>query len=334
MHNLYLLPFIIIGQIYDPGATGYTFLKLGVGIRPVAMGNAFTALSDDGNAVFWNPAGLGIVESYYVSGMAMNHLTFINYYNLTSAIPIGKPGGIGFGLSYLTGTDVEYSERGEPGEEFKNSDMLLNIGYGKSFKRRKIVVSFGSAVKAVRSQLYRYSAYGVLLDGGVILNIYKYLYFGTVLKNFGTPRKFIERWEYPPLNFRQGFAFKLPFSQNSLALGFDYSVYPDVKPTFSFGGEVRFRGLKLMESDGQERISGFSIMGGYQSGYEAGAWSGFSFGFSVELTILEGLYLDIAALLLSYGDLGSSERIALGLNYTPSQGRTKKSRSRPGHSRQ
>ncbi|GAI98447.1 unnamed protein product, partial [marine sediment metagenome] len=70
MLNLCLLPIVLFSQIFDPGATGYTFVKLGIGVRPVAMGNAFTALSDDANAVFWNPSRLGIVETYYVSGMA------------------------------------------------------------------------------------------------------------------------------------------------------------------------------------------------------------------------------------------------------------------------
>ena len=217
MGILFLLSFTLFTQLFDPGATGYTFLKLGVGVRPVAMGNAFTALSDDGNAIFWNPSGLGVVNSYYVSGMAMSHLVYFGYYNLSSAIPLGKFGGIGIGFSYLTGTDIEYSEHGEQGNEFRNSDMLLNVGYGKAIGRKKIV-SFGGAVKVVRSQLYRYSAYGVLADFGVILNPFKYIYFGTVIKNLGPPRRFIERWEWPPVNFRQGIAFKFPFWENQFTL--------------------------------------------------------------------------------------------------------------------
>jgi len=236
-----LLSLFLISQIFDPGATGYTFVKLGIGVRPVAMGNAFTALSDDGNAVFWNPSGLGIVESYFVSGMAMNHLTYFNYYNLTSAIPLGKYGGLGIGLSYLTATDIEYSEKGEEGNEFRNSDMLLNIGYGKSVGKRTII-SFGGAVKLVRSQLYTYDTYGILSDFGVILNPFKFLYFGTVIKNFGSPRRFINELEW----------------------------------------------------------------------------------FSLELVIVDGLYFDISALLLSYGYLGTSERIALGLNYVPTKAGKKK----------
>lgn len=332
MMSLCLFPFIILGQLVDPGATGYTFLKLGVGVRPVAMGNAFTALSDDGNAVFWNPAGLGIVESYYCSGMAMKHLDYVHYYNLTSAIPLGRRGGIGIGLSYLTGTDIEYSERGEQGSEFRNSDMLLNCGYGKSIGKRQII-SIGVALKIVRSQLYTYSAYGILSDFGLMLNPYKYIYLGTVLRNVGSPRRFIEKWEYPPVNFRQGCAFKFPFGENRFTLGIDYSVYPDVAPTISVGSEIRIRAHQIMAALGEERFSGFSIMAGYQSGYESGGWSGFSLGLSLELIIAPGLYLDIGALLLSYGYLGNSERISLGLNYVPTKVRAKKTSSYRRHAK-
>jgi hypothetical protein len=327
-----LVTLALIGQLFGSGSTGYTFVKLGIGVRPVAMGGAFSALSDDGNAIFWNPSGLGIINSYYVSGMAMNHLTFWDYYNLTSAIPIGrKSGALGIGISYLTAEDEEYTERGEPGELFRNSDMLLNVGYGRAIDRKK-VIAVGGAVSVVRSQLYEYSAYGVLADVGIILHPYKYLYLGTVLKNIGSPRRFVELWEYPPVNFRQGIALKIPFGESHYALSFDYSVYPDVRTTFSIGTELKIRSISFMETLGQDRISGFSLMGGYHFsssdmvpiGYTIGPLSGFSLGLAIEIWMAEGLYFDIAALLLSYGYLGSSERIALGLNYVPKKARPRK----------
>jgi hypothetical protein len=332
MAGTLIIALSLISQLVGSGSTGYTFVKLGIGVRPVAMGGAFSALSDDGNAVFWNPSGLGIISSYFVSGMAMNHLTFWDYYNLTSAIPIGKKSGaLGIGISYLTAEDDFYSERGEQGEPFRNSDMLLNIGYGRAIGRKQ-AIAIGGALSIVRSQLYKYSAFGALLDVGFIIHPYKYLYLGTVLKNIGTPRRFIDMWEYPPVNFRQGIAVKIPFGESHTALSFDYSVYPDVRTTFSLGAEVRLRSISLMETLGQDRISGFALMGGYHYsssemvpvGYSIGAWSGFSLGASIELWMVKGFYLDIAALLLSYGYLGSSERIALGLNYVPTQGKTKK----------
>jgi len=321
---------ILFSQFWQPGATGYTFLKLGVGVRPVAMGNAFTALSDDGNAVFWNPAGLGIANSYYVSGMAMNHLLFWQYYNLTSTIPLGKKtGGLGIGISYLTAKDIEYDETGKIGDEFRNWDMLLNIGYGNGVGKRR-QITFGGCGKLVRSQLCDVSAYGFLGDFGLILSPVKYIYLGSVLKNIGTPRRFIYKWEYPPVNFRQGFAFKLPFRENHWALSLDYSIYPDYIPTFSIGTELQIREPNIMQTAtkaifGQEsKISGFSLMAGYQTGYQDLGWSGFSFGFAIEIMINQGFYLDIGLVALSYGYLGYSERLGIGLNYVPSAKEKKK----------
>jgi hypothetical protein len=311
---------ILLAQFFDAGATGYAFMKIGVGVRPVAMGSAYTALSDDGNAVFWNPAGLGVVDDYHVSVMLMNHLTYFNYYNLTSALPVTGSSTVGIGLSYLGANDIEYSELGEELGEFTNSDMLLNIGYGGSIGKRRIV-SLGGAVKIVRGQLYRYSSYGVLGDLGLIINPVRYVYVGTVLKNLGTRRRYIEKWEYPPVNFRQGLALKVPVQDNQVTLSFDLSLYPDLKPTYSIGGEILIRTAGLLALTGQKKISGFAVMGGYQSGYGEGTFSGFSLGFSLQMLISEGLFLDVGALLLSYGYLGTSERIALGLNYVPTRGR-------------
>ncbi len=289
------------------------------------MGNAFTALSDDGNAVFWNPSGLGLTNGYYLSGLYMSHLSYFHHYNLTSALPIDRRiGSLGIGLVYLTATDVEYSETGEQGNEFRNSDMMLNIGWGRSFGKKQ-PISFGGGIKVVRSQLANVNAWGVLADAGLILVPVKYLYLGTVIKHLGTPRKFISLTEYPPLNLRQGIAFKYPFRLNTLTVSFDYSLYPDVKPTFSLGAEIRIRepGIIPAVTQGllgtQAKVSGFALMAGYQSGYQSESWSGFSVGFSIEIMLVENLYLDIGALYLSYGYLGSSERVGLGLNYTPSR---------------
>ena len=43
--------------------TGAAFLKLGMGARPVGLGGAFTAISNDVNAIAYNPAGIAQLES-------------------------------------------------------------------------------------------------------------------------------------------------------------------------------------------------------------------------------------------------------------------------------
>jgi len=40
------------------GTSGAVFLKIPVSARASAMGDAFVSLSNDANAIYWNPAGL------------------------------------------------------------------------------------------------------------------------------------------------------------------------------------------------------------------------------------------------------------------------------------
>lgn len=53
--------FFIILFLFTGQSTGYAALLNGV--RPLGMGNAFTAVSDDENAVFYNPAGLSDIST-------------------------------------------------------------------------------------------------------------------------------------------------------------------------------------------------------------------------------------------------------------------------------
>ncbi|HOM87997.1 MAG TPA: hypothetical protein PLU42_08165, partial [Spirochaetota bacterium] len=60
---LLLILFIIINAINtifaagSGGTSGADFLEIGVGSRPLGMGEAFTAEVNDINAIYYNPAG-------------------------------------------------------------------------------------------------------------------------------------------------------------------------------------------------------------------------------------------------------------------------------------
>ncbi|MDE2291861.1 MAG: hypothetical protein KGL53_07240, partial [Elusimicrobia bacterium] len=41
-----------------PGTSAATFLTLGFGARPLALGESFVAVADDVSALYYNPAGL------------------------------------------------------------------------------------------------------------------------------------------------------------------------------------------------------------------------------------------------------------------------------------
>ncbi|MEA3356018.1 MAG: hypothetical protein U9Q23_01555 [Candidatus Bipolaricaulota bacterium] len=53
--------------------------QLGFGARPVGMGNAFVAIADDENALFYNPAGLGDIDHIGISSLISRRFAHLNY---------------------------------------------------------------------------------------------------------------------------------------------------------------------------------------------------------------------------------------------------------------
>lgn len=51
------------------GTTGAAFLKDWGGGKPVAMGETYSAISDDATAPYWNPAGLTLIKGKELSTM-------------------------------------------------------------------------------------------------------------------------------------------------------------------------------------------------------------------------------------------------------------------------
>lgn len=64
MHTLMVIGLMILLTIpaLAHAQTLVTLFDAGAGVRPMGMGGAFTALADDENALFYNPAGLGFLE--------------------------------------------------------------------------------------------------------------------------------------------------------------------------------------------------------------------------------------------------------------------------------
>jgi hypothetical protein len=308
-----IFPVIVIGLTFQPGTTGFQFLKLGVGARPVAMGSAYTAVADDANALFWNPAGLGMSESFQGTLMIMDLFQSVTYAGAGISTPLGKFINAGLAGSYLTASDTRRNPiTGREEGSFPISDFL--IGPGLAFNPIENL-AFGGAIKFLGSRLDSFTSYAVSIDAGIIYSLAKYFYLGSSLLHFGTPRKFISNLEYQPTNLRIGAAGKVPIYEHSLIIASDVSVYSDNLPTVSVGAEGKVKLTSIMKIKGSNQW--LAVRAGYQTGYNLGFGSGFSFGIGYEYELAPALQLVIDAVYLSYGLLGQSERVSLSLRFIP-----------------
>ena len=61
------------------GTTGADFLNLPIGARAAAMGGAYSAISDEASAVYWNPAGLVQIPKLSAVFMRSQYVADISY---------------------------------------------------------------------------------------------------------------------------------------------------------------------------------------------------------------------------------------------------------------
>src|SRR5665647_1174518 len=133
------------------GNTGLAFLKIGIGARSIAMGEAFSSLADDGTAFIYNPARMNATENGNVTAMfnkTMLDMT-TNYVGAKFRI---KKFGIGIGMLKTTVSDIEVRNTpGAPLEKF-NADNFSG-GISLSYEVYKNL-SLGITGKLVYEKLY------------------------------------------------------------------------------------------------------------------------------------------------------------------------------------
>lgn len=145
------------GMALSRGSTGADFLKIGNGVRAVAMGSSFTAVGEDVYSLYWNPAGIGLLEAPEVAGSYVKLFDRVDGMGLyTGAVEVpGFPfpqGNAGAGFMALTSgtfdsTDPLSSVKAAAGNA---SDLLVFLSYGSLVSES---ISAGVTVKLVQRSL-------------------------------------------------------------------------------------------------------------------------------------------------------------------------------------
>ena len=178
-------------EIYNRGSNAAAFLEIGVGARATALGNAFTAVSDDPSAIFWNPAGLAWIRGFKISFNHADWLADTDFQNVSVVMPVNSKSTIGLFFTYLDYVQNQkvrtISQPQGTGEYYGASDFNIGTAYSAILGER---FSFGITGKYIRQEIWHEVASGYALDIGIKYNTkYDGLSLGSSILNFGSEMK-------------------------------------------------------------------------------------------------------------------------------------------------
>ena len=176
------------------GGQGGAFLRIPVGARPAGLGNAFTAIADDGSAPFFNPAGLCQIKGTRFG--AMYNVMSLDRMSYQASLIVGSSRNAALAVTFnsIGVNDIIECDpvSGPTGNFFSSNDMVLGISAGG-----KIIslLSFGAGAKYMTQSIDDNKATGFAFDLGAMVmtpvssGLIKQLRIGASLLNFGGKMK-------------------------------------------------------------------------------------------------------------------------------------------------
>ena len=298
------------GELDQIGTSMANFLKIGVGARATAMGDAYVALSNDISSIYWNPAGLATLKNNEALFQTTNWLLGTHLYFFGACYRIPSIGTIGLSINSFSSGDIQETTIWEPdgtGRKFNTSNFLGGLTYSRQMTDR---FSVGITLKYISERLDRESAGSVAIDvGGIfVTNFFNNMRIGFTLANMGTRMqlrgsgltvqylmqpgvKYVrsqlgtDPWDIPLL-FRYGLAMDI-FNKDNIRL----TIASDVMDSRDFSARIN-TGCELAIRDM------LFARAGYRFRYDEGNFT-FGGGLNLKLPQKIGLKLDYA-----YTDFG------------------------------
>ncbi len=218
----------------NPGVTAESVLQIPLGARALGMGGAFTAVADDPEGLYYNPAGISLLQSQEVQGSFYSGLAGNTLQNVAYAAPISFSGVSGAGYASV-GANLVYSQDGSiqvnktnPDGSFLSSnsmsagsDLIAGLSYAESIGQVSFLSGpddttehemnnfIGLTGKYIRSTLVQqYHAQTFTGDAGYLGVIPDWgLSFGASALNIGGSLKYIAVADPLPTTLRAGAAY-------------------------------------------------------------------------------------------------------------------------------
>jgi hypothetical protein len=295
---LLLAALLLQGQAFAAGAGTSTgqLLKLPLGTRAIGMGEAFTAMADDTSALYWNPAGMSLLQQKEVTFMHSSLIESINYEHLAFVAP-GDSYAFGGQFSYLGYGDIAgYDNNDVPTGDVNAYAYVANAGISRLITDS---LSVGLSGGLIHETLADASANTFAANVGALYLLPTQLWharyrLGLAAQNLGPGLKFINERDPLPRRYKLGLAAE-GLWQLPLNLTTDLTLPNDNDLFVSVGSEYWFRDLLALRL-------------GYAGSNDEGRGLRLGFGLKYASLLFDYAYA-------GYGDFGAENRVALSFRF-------------------
>lgn len=314
----FIIPLLTV-PVYCSEMTGADFLNIGVGARAVGMGEAFSAVADDGTAAYWNPAGLVQLKRKEVSLMYNQWFEDVQYQFVSYTHPLEiVQGAVGISANLLTMGDIQgYDVNGDRSKDIEVYNLLTSLSYAQELEFKSIpgIIRLGTNLKLINEKLEEETSQSFAGDIGLLyafkpcrlpfIQLEKspitQVKAGFVMQNLGSKGKFVEEEFSLPENYKLGISADL-FKEkyflknilNRIILAIDYNKPKDESGYVNIGGELGAKWVSL-------RI-------GHRAKDDLD--SGIRYGIGIKV---DGIGFDYAY--APYGELGDAHRFSLAYRF-------------------
>jgi len=182
------------------GTTAVQFLKLGIGAENAAMGNTGVSNTQNGNAIYWNPANTSCLTKKEFSFSHTIWFEDINYEWLSFVLPTKKAGTFGIAAQYVSYGSIDKVDiSGTKNGSFSPTDLAVYLSYSNSYKK----FMFGGNLKYINTTIEK-SASAFAVDFGTTYKIDEKTSAGLAFSNLGTKIKFNNEEEELPFIVKAG----------------------------------------------------------------------------------------------------------------------------------
>jgi hypothetical protein len=304
------------------GQAGMPFLNVNVGGRAALAGTQMAVMGDAFD-MFYNPAGLGLVQGLDVMSSVTNWIADIKHYAIGAAYRSGNLGTFGVGIIWMdygdfvrtipNDTNEGYATQGT----FTVSEYALALSYGRQVTDRFF---FGGQLKFATQDLGELPVFNeisgtvqntsnnvnnVILDFGTLFYPgFHDLRFGVSVRNFANQSDYYDQRFELPLTFDFGIAMDMlnlfqeqtAESASKLTLAVDWVHPRDFSERVHLGAEYALSDFIF-------------VRGGYKFNYDE---EGFSAGIGIKQG-LESIGLKLDYTYTDFGIFDTVNRFTLGV---------------------